>query len=112
MTRLALIARFEIMLFLSLLTVAVFSMILAGRIAIAGIFRNKKTGAFDPARLQLLVVTGTVALLMLISLGHMRDIHRLELPSNAILYLLGGGEGTYLIAKLRQSRRTRSSGGK
>jgi hypothetical protein len=104
MRALAELAMGETAIVFGLLLLAVASLALSGRIRLTGIFSNKRTGAFDPARLQLLVVTLLSAGLMLTRLDDMRLAHRVGLPSNAFLYLLCGGHVLYLVQKVRQMR--------
>jgi hypothetical protein len=106
MSVLVTLARWEIVVVLGLMLVAVATLSLTGRIHVAGMLRNKTTGALDPTRLQLLVITALSALLMLVSLENMRLAHRVALPTNALLLILGGGHGAYLFQKLRQVRST------
>ena len=104
MRLLADVARTEFILLMSLLLIAASTLALTGRIRIAGVLKNKKSGGFDPGRLQLLVLTGLFALLMLTQLEQMRAANEIGLPSNVLLYALGGSEGLYLIRKYFQSR--------
>jgi hypothetical protein len=89
---------------MGLLLIAVFSLAATGRIRVAGILQNKATGAFDPARAQLLIQTLLFAGLMLTQLDHMREVGKVVLPSNGLLYLFGGGQGLYLVRKYLQVR--------
>ena len=97
------LARVELVLIIGLLLVAVFFQVLTGRIQIAGILQNKTTGGFDPARLQLLVLSVLVGGLMLTRLDEMRVAHALSLPTN-IVYAAGGSQLLYLIRKVFQIR--------
>jgi hypothetical protein len=102
MTLLATIGRWEVASFLGLLTLAVFVAGVTGRMRLAGILMNKSTGAFDPGRLQLLVLTGFFAILMLTGIPQMTREGKLSLPSDALLYALGGSQGVYLVRKFVQ----------
>ena len=99
MRPLADLARLELTLVFALLVVAAVIQTLSGRVRISGLFQNKVTGAFDPGRLQLLVVTLLTAMGMLTELGHSKAV---ALPSNALLYAMGGGQTLYLIRKYLQ----------
>lgn len=101
---LAQVARAEAWIIVLLLMIAVGYQLVIGRIRLGGIFLNKKTGAFDPGRVQLLLSTLVIAGSMLIRLAVMRAHHALELPASDLLYVAGGSHGIYLFRKYMQSR--------
>ena len=103
MIPLARIAQTEAVLFLACLAVAVAFQLLTGRINMHGLLDDKTTGELDPARVQLLVLTLVVAGQLILDIPDMRDRGGLALHSGALLAVLGGSHGVYLIQKARQS---------
>jgi len=110
MATLSIMARWEGVLIILLMAVAVVVQLLTGQIRTAGIFDNKRTGALDPGRAQLLVVTLAMCLQVLMRLGE-PGVHRVVgLPSNWPLTLFGGSHALYLVRKWQQSRVNRKGG--
>lgn len=101
MELLARLMRLEALTFLASLIAVVAYRLLLGGIRTQGMLQAKDRSGFDPGRLQMLVVTFVVAMLMLIELGVKRG--QLMLPSGALLYLFGGSQGIYLVRKVLQS---------
>ena len=100
---LGMLARTEVVVILGLLLIAVLFLLLTGRIRLAGLFDDKSTGRFDPGRLQVLVSTGVMVVLLLVQFGSKSSQPKLTLPSSDLLYLLGGSQGVYLVRKYFQS---------
>jgi hypothetical protein len=101
-THVGALVRVEVVLFLAALSAAVAYQALVGRIELRGLLSNKATGAFDAGRLQLLVATLVVAGTMVLGLPAMHKSRRVTVPEVALVYLIGGSEGIYLVRKAMQ----------
>lgn len=97
--------RVSLLLFISGLAGTVAILMLFGRIRIAGVLRDKRTGVFSPARLQSTVVTlataGTYLGLSITHDGGLPD------PPGELIGALGGSHALYLGAKVLAAWRTR-----
>lgn len=89
--------------FIGLYLIVAYQM-LTGRIGLAGLLRDKSSGDFDSGRLQMFVVTLLVAGAMFLRLDEMATTHRLSLPSDWLLLVLGGSQGLYMVRKFLQVR--------
>ena len=107
---LARITRVEGVVFVGLILLCVFFLALTGRIRLTGIFQDKTTGTFDPARLQLLVLTIFTASQLPFHLQAAESHGALGLPSGWLLALLGGSHGIYLYRKRSQVRASTRGG--
>ncbi len=110
MIDLARVALTEGVLILALLAAAVLFQLLTGRIRTRGLFEDKTTGKFDPARLQLLVLTFLTAGQLVLDVPVMGERSLFTIPSGALVVLFGGSHGLYLFQKLSQVR-AQSKGG-
>jgi len=98
------IARYECVSILGLLVGVVLLHALTGRINLEGMLRDKVSGAFDPARLQLLVVTLLLVTTTLTQMNSMLQAGEVSLPNDMLLYTIGASEGLYLVRKVLQKR--------
>lgn len=107
---LAWLAAMEVKAALVLLYGAIAVLLLTGGIRLTGLLHSKPDGAFDPARLQTLIITFLVAAALLSNIGEMQSSNQIGLPSEWLLALLGGSHGIYLGRKLRQTGVFRNGG--
>lgn len=104
MTALARFAVLEIFVLLAGSAALLLYKALTGSIRLHGLLDDKNTGRFSPERAQLLVFTFITVVIALSSLDEGIASRSITVPHEAMLYVLGGSQGTYLLAKFLRTR--------
>ena len=88
--------RYEMFFVLGAFALIVAYRLLTRRINTRGLLRDKVTGEFSPGRLQMLLVTGAIALYFL---GEVLQTHEMPKLRQEFLLALAGSHGFYLAGK-------------
>ena len=107
--------RYEIIALLAAIVLVVAHRLLTGSINTKGLLQAKtEAGGISPARVQLLMLTGSVALyyLLLVLQSLKTQIQPVKLPElpSELLFVLGGSHTLYLSSKAASRARNKSAG--
>ena len=100
MDTLSTVLRYEMLFLLTALIVLIAYWMLTNRINVKGLLVDKTSGrAFSPGRLQLLIVSMSIALYYVLLVIETKDTGRLPEMPNEFLMALGGSHAMYLGGK-------------
>jgi hypothetical protein len=101
MSTIAMVLRYELFFFLITLVVIVGYRMITKQINVEGLLLDKTSGrTFSPGRLQMLIVSMSVAIYYLMLIMDIKDTTRLPDMPNEFILALGGSHGIYLMGKL------------